>query len=61
MKLISQTHCLSFILHLLSVKVVSTEITPDKKALKLVRLQDRGLNVLTTTDKYVFFVHFLRR
>ncbi len=47
---------LHFLLNLLPFKVVSTETTPDKKALKLVRLQERGLNVLTTTDQYVIMI-----
>ncbi|XP_013416583.1 cilia- and flagella-associated protein 251 isoform X1 [Lingula anatina] len=34
-------------------KVVSTDPSPDKKALKLVKLQDRAINVLTTTDGYI--------
>ena len=31
--------------------VTGSESTPDKKALKLVKLQDRGFTVLTTADK----------
>ncbi|KAK6192834.1 hypothetical protein SNE40_004236 [Patella caerulea] len=34
-------------------KVVSTEQSADKKALKIIKLQERGINVLTTTDKYI--------
>ncbi|XP_064647461.1 cilia- and flagella-associated protein 251-like [Lineus longissimus] len=34
-------------------KVAASESTPDKKALKLVKMQDRGLNVLTTTDNFI--------
>ncbi len=36
-----------------SISAVSNEATPDKKALKLVRLQERGINVLTTTKRLV--------
>ena len=31
----------------------SSKSTPDKKALKLVRLQDKGINVLTTAGNYI--------
>ncbi|KAK7499056.1 hypothetical protein BaRGS_00009603 [Batillaria attramentaria] len=34
-------------------KVVSTEQSADKKALKIIKLQDRGINVLTTTEKCI--------
>ncbi|ESO91649.1 hypothetical protein LOTGIDRAFT_191347 [Lottia gigantea] len=34
-------------------KVVTTEQSADKKALKIIKLQERGINVLTTTDKYI--------
>ncbi|XP_071509123.1 cilia- and flagella-associated protein 251-like [Diadema antillarum] len=32
---------------------ISLEPSPNKKAFKLVRLQERGITVLTTTDRYV--------
>lgn len=34
-------------------KVVSSEPSANKKALKIIRLQDRGINVITTTDRYI--------
>ncbi|KAL8575873.1 hypothetical protein ACOMHN_014878 [Nucella lapillus] len=34
-------------------KVVCTEQSADKKALKIIKVQERGVNVLTTTDKYI--------
>ncbi|XP_070205737.1 cilia- and flagella-associated protein 251-like isoform X2 [Littorina saxatilis] len=34
-------------------KVVSTEQFADKKALKIIKVQDRGISVLTTTDRYI--------
>ncbi|XP_071181145.1 cilia- and flagella-associated protein 251-like isoform X1 [Mytilus edulis] len=34
-------------------KLVSSEPSADKKALKIIKLQDRGINVLTTTDKFI--------
>ena len=35
------------------VAVVSTEQLPDKKALKIIKVQERGISVLTTTDRSV--------
>lgn len=32
--------------------VQNSQPTADKKALKIIRLQERGINVLTTTEKY---------
>lgn len=34
-------------------KVVSSEPSANKKALKIIRLQDRGISVITTTDRYI--------
>ncbi|XP_071110877.1 cilia- and flagella-associated protein 251-like [Haliotis cracherodii] len=34
-------------------KVVTSEQTANKKALKIIKLQDRGINVLTITDRYI--------
>ncbi|PVD31166.1 hypothetical protein C0Q70_06577 [Pomacea canaliculata] len=34
-------------------KVISTEQSADKKPLKIVRVQERGINVLTTAEKYI--------
>lgn len=34
-------------------KVVSSEPSANKKALKIIKLQERGINVITTTDKYI--------
>ncbi|KAI0216835.1 cilia and flagella associated protein 251 [Lamellibrachia satsuma] len=34
-------------------KIVTDEPTPDKKALKLVKIQDRAITVLTTMDHYL--------
>ncbi|KAH3752677.1 hypothetical protein DPMN_187301 [Dreissena polymorpha] len=34
-------------------KVISSEPSANKKALKIIRLQERGINVITTTDKYI--------
>ncbi|XP_067673834.1 cilia- and flagella-associated protein 251-like isoform X2 [Haliotis asinina] len=34
-------------------KVITSEQTANKKALKIIKLQDRGINVLTITDKYI--------
>ncbi|XP_053376609.1 cilia- and flagella-associated protein 251-like [Mercenaria mercenaria] len=34
-------------------EVVSSEPSANKKALKIIRLQDRGINVITTTDRYI--------
>ena len=33
--------------------VVSTEQLADKKALKIIKVQERGISVLTTTDRSV--------
>jgi len=38
---------------LLCVTVISSEPSANKKALKIIRLQERGINVITTTDKWV--------
>ncbi|KAL3856807.1 hypothetical protein ACJMK2_011524 [Sinanodonta woodiana] len=34
-------------------KVVNTEPSANKKALKIIKLQDRGINVLTITDRFI--------
>ncbi|XP_033747234.1 cilia- and flagella-associated protein 251-like isoform X1 [Pecten maximus] len=34
-------------------KLKSMELSANKKALKIIRLQDRGINVLQTTEKYI--------
>ncbi|XP_052797898.1 cilia- and flagella-associated protein 251-like isoform X2 [Mya arenaria] len=34
-------------------EVISSEPSANKKALKIIRLQERGINVITTTDKYI--------
>ena len=35
------------------VAVVSTEQSANKKALKIIKVQERGISVLTTTDRSV--------
>lgn len=34
-------------------KMGKNKATPDKKALKLVKMQERGINVLTTSERYI--------
>ena len=44
-----------FTLNALFVLVVSSEPSANKKALKIIKLQERGINVITTTDRLVTF------
>lgn len=37
----------------MSILAIDNEPTPNKKALKLVKVQDRGINVLMVTDSHI--------
>lgn len=40
--------------------VVSSDPSANKKALKIIRLQERGINVITTTDRLGLYASLLQ-